>query len=250
MSIIFYPDRIYKRGDKVPAIDRVMAKRLPKTVSGSANIASNSLSEVISCDTAWQVDSISFLMSNAASKDFGYAIMNGVRIVEHYNDALWFQVTGTFRQRIVLSSGFYTGTELAAELASKLDANTAYIAAGITFTVTYNNTTGLFVITPSSSTIKYIQLNIACWRGNDMDSIAGHLFGLTENSNVAANVTSDTLVTGLDSEINMVYNTASVLASSYSDIAHPLTMDQALHLKSSNGVSAVIDWQVTYEEIV
>ena len=165
MSIIYYPNRTFKRGDRVPAIDRIMAKKIPQTIRGTANIASNSLSQVISYDYDWQVDSISFLISNAASKDFGYAVMNGIRVVTNYNDALWFWVTTTNPQRIVLTDGFYTGTQLATQLRTQLNANTTYIATGITFTVTYNNTTGLFVITPitpAGQTIKYMQKNNIC----------------------------------------------------------------------------------------
>ena len=253
MSIIYYPNRTFKRGDRVPAIDRIMAKKIPQTIRGTANIASNSLSQVISYDYDWQVDSISFLISNAASKDFGYAVMNGIRVVTNYNDALWFWVTTTNPQRIVLTDGFYTGTQLATQLRTQLNANTTYIATGITFTVTYNNTTGLFVITPitpAGQTIKYMQKNNNAGTNNYIDSIAGNLFGLTTDGAYAANVTSDTVVVGLDDEVNVVYNLASTLSSYYSDTTHPLSMDQALHLKSSNGVSSTIDWQVVTEQIV
>ena len=249
MSIIFYPGRIYKRGDKVPAIDRVMARRLPKIVRGSANVASNVLSEVISCDTDWMVDSISFDINSSVSKDFGYAIKNGVKIVKNYNDALWFHGSTTLPQRIVLSEGFYTGTELASELQTKLDANTAYNAASITFTVAYDNVTGLFDISPLGSNLKYLQINIACPRGNDMDSIAGHLFGLTATNTFSSNVISDTIVAGLNDEVNIVYNIDSNATNYYSDTVRTLSMDQALHLKSNNS-SSVIDWQVVYEELV
>jgi len=247
MSIVNYPNRIYKT--VVPAIDRVMAKRNPKMVVGSSNVGSTALSQVVSVPSNWQLDSISFKFSDATSRDYGFSFMHGRKVVANYNDFLWFQMLGMAPQQITLAEGFYTGTQLAAQLKAQLDANTAYVAAGITFTVTYTNLTGLFVITPSSSTIKYLDINDAAMLST-RQSIAGHLFGLTTDSTTfGANVTTDTAVQGLDDEMDIVYNTGSTALTYYHDTMHTLFIDQAVHLKSS--VAAVtIDWTVVYEEIV
>ncbi len=249
MSIVNYLSRIYKT--VVPAIDRVMAKRSPKMVAGNKNIAgANSLSEVISADTNWQLDSISFKFSNNTSRDFGFAFMHGCKVVTNYNDFLWIQINTALPQIITLSEGFYTGTQLAAELKKQLDANAVFTAASVTFTVTYNNLTGLFVITPSgTSTIRYINTNNRS-DVNTCDSIAGHLFGLTVDTNFAANVTTDTPVPGLNDESDIVYTTGSGALSYYHDTMHTMSIDQAVHLKSSNTAAVIIDWAVVYEEIV
>ena len=91
---------------------------------------------------------------SGVSRDYDANIVAGRKIVTHYNDYLWLQMESITPQRIILSAGFYTGTELAAELKTQLDANTAFSDASITFTVSY--TSPSFTITPSSGTMRYI----------------------------------------------------------------------------------------------
>ena len=148
MSIKYYPNRIYK--SRVPAIDRTMAKRNTKLVKGSQDITSAAIDETISVGGDWTVNSIAWEFSNATSRTFSALLKNGRGVVANLNDYLWIQIPTTLPQRIVLDADFYTGTELAAHLKTKLDANTAFAALGVTFTVAYVNSTGLFTITPSS----------------------------------------------------------------------------------------------------
>jgi len=174
--------------------------------------------------------------------------MNGRKVVENLNDSLWFQINGTNPQSISLDVGFYTGTELATELQTQLNANADFTAKGVTFTVSYTPATGLYLITPSSGTIRYLDVNSAQMLSL-RDSVAGHLFGLNADTSFGVTVTSDTAVFGLDTEASFISETASTVLEHYHDDIHSLTVDQAVHLVANTaGVS--IDYTVVYEENV
>ena len=254
MAIVYYPNRVYK--GKVPVIDRLMAIRKPVSVVGSANIASNSLSVVISNDENWQLDSIGWQFSNVASRNFNAFIMSGRKVVENINDRLWLQINGTFPQFIILSPGFYTGTQLATQLQTRLNAATlldgstnAFNTAGVTFTVTYNTIAGTYTITPASGTVRYLDVNTSQVLPI-RDSIAGHLFGLTTTTVFAASITSDTTVFGLDSEVAFVSQSASSDLTYYHNDVNTMTVDQALHLTSNSGADVTMTYVVDYETLV
>jgi len=246
MAIINYPNRIFK--DIVPAIDRQLAKRNLKTVSETNDITATGLDLTISAKNGWIIDSIAFEFSNTTARSYSASIQNGRRVVERYNDYLWFHVTGCFAQRIVLDDGFYDGTELAAHLKAKLDANSAFIAQSITFTVVYDATTGEFTVTPSSGNIKYLDVNEGQTIPN-RQSIAGHLFGFTVTTSFAASVTSDTAVFGLDSSAAIINQVSTTEESLYHDDLHNLSIDQSLSL-ASNTAAVAITHTITYEEII
>ena len=254
MAIKYYPNRVYRA--KAPAIDRVMAKRQPLSTSGTQNIAGVALDVVVSNNDAWQVDSIGWTFSNATTRNFSAAIMNGRQIFQNLNDYLWFSSNITAPQRIILTPGFYTGTELATELQTRLNAATlldgstnAFNTAGLTFTVAYDAVTGLYDIGVTGATIQYMDVNTHQTLPL-RDSIAGHLFGLNTTSNVASNVSSDTTVYGLDSETAIVsQSTNSDLTYLHNDI-HIMTVDQALHLASNAGANVALTYVVDYEAIV
>lgn len=246
MAIKNYPSRIYKK--TVPSIDRVMAKRNPILTQGAANVFSTALDVTISRDDNWHLDEIGFTFSNTSARTFSALIKNGRRVVTNYNDYLWFHVVGTLPHKIILTSGFYTGTELAAHLQARL--NASYASDGITFTVVYNDATGIYTVTPSSSTIKYLETNYA--QGLPYrDSIAGHLFGLNENTTAfSANVSSDTAVFGLDSEVSIINQTNSTATSYLHDTIHIMSIDQSLHLTSNAGSDVTIAYTVLHEDMV
>jgi len=246
MAIIYYPNRIFK--GKVPAIDREMAKRKPKKYDGQKDVTAEALDAIISSSTDWQVDSVLFQFSAAAPRDYSVKVLNGRRVVTDLNDYLWFEVQGQLWQRIILSDGFYTGTQLATELETQLNANAAFSAAGITFTVVYAPATGLFTVTPSSGTIRY--LDVATSQTiRYRDSIAGHLFGFTTTGSFAATAVSDTPVYGLGTEAQFIDVTAGTALEHFHDDIHTLDVDQALHIEV--GVAALtVNYSVVYEEIV
>lgn len=247
MAIKYYPTRVYK--GKVPAIDRVMAKRDPILIKGAKDTSATALDVTISANDNWQLDTIGFLFSAATARDFYAYIQNGRKIVANLNDYLWFQGGTDEPQRIILNAGFYNGTQLATELKTRLDLNTSFIAQGAApFTVAYSATTGLFTITPTAGQFRYIEF------ANQADlplrqSIAGHLFGLNATSTLAASVVSDTTVFGLNTEIPFISQPASTALSYYSNTINTLNIDQAIRL-SSSVVAITVNYEVVYEEIV
>ena len=248
MAIKYYPNRVYRA--KVPAIDRVMAKREPVTAQGAQNVASTAVDVVISNDDNWMVSSVAWQFSNANPRNFGAAIMGGRKIVENLNDYLWFDTSVAGEQRIILTPGFYTGTELATHLRAMLNANTIYNALGLTFTVTYVPATGVYTIAPSAGTIRYLETNNAR-QLTLKDSIAGHLFGFTVTTpTAAASIMSDTNVYSLNTEVAFVTQTANANTVYYHIDIHIMTIDQALHLTSNSGPDVTLTYVVNYEELV
>jgi len=249
MSIVNYPDRAFNRAS-IPAIDRqpFNGRRL---VEGGANVASSALDVTISSERNWQLNSVEFGFSGD-SRDYDVNIISGRKIVTHYNDYLWFEIDGITPQRIILDAGFYTGTTLAAQLKTKLDANTAFTASSITFTVAYASPS--FTITPSSGLIRYIDRNNT-QPGNIRESIAGPLFGLTATSSLAATVVSNVPVAGLGNSISELVNVSDsatnylLVTDDASGNKGPFTMDQAITL-ASNTAPASITYKVNYEELM
>lgn len=242
MSIVYYPNRILKRLD--PAIDRVMAKRNVRVVRGRADISAAGLGAVISANSDWQLNSVKLNFADATARDYGWSIMSGRKVVAGANDYLWFQTNTSLWKKITLTPAFYSGTGLASELQTQLDA----AFTPITFTVAYDAATGLFTITPSSGTIKYIDSNntqTLPYR----QSIAGHLFGFTTTSALSGALSNDTPVYGLNTSSTLVDETASVVTEHFNDDMHVLGIDQALSIFTGMANTA-IDYEVAYEEIV
>ena len=92
-------------------------------------------------------------------------------------------------ETITLDTGFYTHTELAAELQSKMNANNTLTGTGtLTFSCTYNTITFLHEIETDSGTIAFT------YSGSD----AGDTFGFTADASAALSITSDTSVVASD----------------------------------------------------
>lgn len=246
MAIKYYPNRIQKQTP--PAIDRVLAKRKPQLIRGAANVASTALNTVISANGDWHLNNIKFTFSGATARDFSAKILGGRKVLTDLNDSLWIQHADSLPQSIVLDEGFYTGTELAAELKAKMDANTSFSALGITFTVSYDATTGLFTITPSSGTIRYLEVNTMT-TPRYKDSIAGHLFGFTATTSYGSPIASNETVFGLNQEAWIVDESSSTVLENFFDDLKILNIDQALHLET-NTASVRVEYEVNYEEIV
>ena len=247
MAIKYYPNRIYKK--VVPAIDREMAKRDPLSTSGRQDLNLDAINSTVYSGGDWQIDMIGWEFNNATSRNFSANIKNGRRVITTLNDYLWFRLPVTSPQMITLDDGFYTGSQLAVELQTQMDANTAFSSAGVSFTVSYSSSTGLYTIVPSSGTVQYLNVNTAQTL-RIRDSIAGHLFGFDADSTAAASISSDTTVYGLDSSSAIVSETASTALQYHHSDIHILSLDQALLLSSNSGVSVVANWTVVYEDVV
>ncbi len=239
MAIVYYPTRVYKKY-KSP-IDNLMEDEKIQIVSISKDLSGEALDEYVSANGDWQNLSVQFTFNNVVSKSYGALVANGRKVVADLNNYLWFQCTGTLWQRIVLDAGFYGGDEIALHLQTKLNANTAFTAVGLTFVVAYDSTSGLFTITPSSGQIKFIQSNYS-QPLRYIDSIAGHLFGFTATTNFANSIQSDTPCYGLNDENYIINEIGSTATSHYHDDIHYLSVDQAIHIFAnvSNCVSTSV----------
>lgn len=245
MSIVNYADRVFKTN--LPAIDVAIGqKTTPLTFTHSQDITWTRINQTYSIASNWEIESIFFTFSAATARNFTAEIVQGVRILEHYNDFLWIRCGGVLYQKITLTAGWYSGTTLATQLQTQLNANTYFAAAAITFTVSYAATTGLFTITPSSGSIQYLQTNTA--QGVERNSIAGHLFGLTTDSAFAATLVSDTPVFDLDSTFPIIQQTANTSLSYQYVTPVTLTLDQAFKM-SSNREPVTVSYIINYKKL-
>ena len=232
------------------AIDRVLAQRQVLTKGATSNISSIPITAYIYNNTDWQLDSINFNFNNTTSRSFTVSIVSGATIVANRNDFLFIEVVGYGRNQIFLTPGFYTGTTLAAELAAELNAVPAFLANKVTFTVSYNATTGQFTITcTSGQTIRYIDFD------NHQvlplkQSIAGYLFGLTNTSSYATTIVTDTNVYGLNMQSWIIDEEGSTVTTYYNDDLHILSVNQALYITTSNASGVTASYAVNYENVV
>jgi hypothetical protein len=195
----------------------------------------------------WKIVGIKFTFDTGTARDYSASIIGGRSVLENLNDFLFFKVSGTAPQKITLDPGFYTGTELATELKTQMDANTKFIEQGVTFTVAYDAATGLYTITPSSGTVQYIEFNLSGSLPNQY-SIAGHLFGFNEDSTLASPIVSDTVVAGLDSETIVIEEVANTDLSHYNNDIHILSLDEAIKIET-NVAGVVVTYCIDYQLI-
>jgi len=244
MAIIYYTNRPNRA--KQPVADRLMAKAQSLLSKGNHDLAASALDTTLSYPADWQVNSVLLQFSTAQSKTYTASIQNGRKVVENENDYLWFITDTSFPTKITLDEGFYTGAELAVELKDKLD--TAF--SPLTFTVDYHTSFAtLFNIAPSSGTIKYLDIN---HQANFIfkQSIAGHLFGFTEDSNFNTAIRSDTAVPALNVNVPLFSATNTTLQIADTDV-NIMDIDQALRLEITQaGGACEVDWTINYEERV
>ena len=252
MAIKYFPNRVYHKREG-SFIDRQRALADSKTTSQHFDVAAAAVEFVVGNINAWKVNSVSLKFSNVvANRTYSLNIKSGRAVVEHMNDDLWFQGSTTNPRQLVLTPGFYDGTDLAAELKTQLDADQRFIDDGFApFTVAYNNATGIFTVTPDAGTIKYINVNNQEVLGK-RDSIAGHLFGFTTTtSSFAANVTSDLVVAGLDNVVPFFSQSGVTTQNVFNDDGQTLTEDQAIAvLIDKAGGALEVDISVTGNLIV
>lgn len=249
MAKVYYPNRIQKR--PTHAINRPSTRRILYTLSNAAVLEAGETEWIVFSDEDWQVKSIGLGFSNTNAHSYSVSFQNGRSVVKDINDSLWFHLNGTLPQSITLSPGFYTGTQLAAHLKAKLDANAVYSAASVTFTVTYTSSTGIFSITPSSGTIKYLNVNEATTH-RYRDSIAGHLIGFNVTTpSFSAAITSDTPVYGLNEETpDILEDVDTTDLAVYHDDPHVLSLDQAIKITGNVSSDATLmNWTIHYENL-
>lgn len=244
MALKYFPDRPQKKFK--PAIDRIIERRNPISVTTYGNCQSADTTLEVSNDDDWKVDSTAINFSNnTVSKTYTVAIKNGRRVVNDINDALWFWGSGTMPQSITLSPGFYDGTDLASELQTQLNANNSFATTLLTpFVVSYAANVGTFTITANAAgTFKYVDVNQQATLPN-YQSVGGHLFGLeTTGSAFTNSVVSDVNVYGLNMVTNLLSGSAVTTQNIY-DEEHILTEDQAL-LVTVNQVASPLEVNIS-----
>lgn len=246
MAIKWYPNRVFRA--LLPPVDVIMSRDTVKTLSGVTDLSGGALDETLTPNRDWRIVGLRFDFDGATSRAWSAKVVGGRSVLENLNDFLWFKHPQTLFQKITLDAGFYTGTELAVELTTQLDANTAFSDLGITFTVTYDATAGTYDISPSSGTIQYAEENPMGSLSNKY-SIAGHLFGFNETSALSATITSDTVVAGLDSESFIIDETAGDTdLSRYISDPFTLSMDEAIRIESTS-VAVVMNYAIDYQEL-
>ena len=224
MAIIYYTNRPNRA--KEPVADRWMAKAQSILFQGNQELNGAALDTTLSYPADWKVNSIDLEFSTGLSKTYTVSKQNGRKVVENENDYLWFITDTSYPTLITLDEGFYTGDELAVELKDKLD--TAF--APITFTVDYHlSNPNSYTITPDSGDIKYLDINYQA-RFTQKQSIAGHLFGFTEDSVFNASIRSDTEVPALNLKTPFFTATDTDLTISNDD-GYIMDIDQALRLE-------------------
>jgi len=241
MAIIYYPSRPQRA--KEPVADRWMAKAQSILSQGNQELNGAALDTTLSYPADWKINSIELQFSTALSKTYSASIQNGRKVVENENDYLWFIVEGAYPTKITLDEGFYTGDELAVELKTQLDA----AFSPLTFTVDYHTSTpNLYTIAPSAGDIKYLDIN---HQANFVfkQSIAGHLFGFTEDSVLNASIRSDTAVPALNSKLALFSATDTDLTILDND-GSTMDIDQALRLEiTATSGACEVDWTINYE---
>lgn len=242
MAIRYYTSRPQRA--KQPVADRWMAK--PQSILSKGNQDLNvtgALDTTLSYPSDWKVNSVELEFSTSQSRTYTVSKQNGRKVVGNENDYLWFITNTSYPTMITLDEGFYTGTELAAELKTKLDA----AFTPVTFTVDYHVTTpNKYTIVPDSGTIKYLDVNLQA-RFNYKQSIAGHLFGFEENSAFSGSLESDTEVPALNLKVSL-FSTTDTNLSVVNDDGYIMDIDQGLRLEITSTAGACeVDWTINYE---
>ena len=246
MAIKLYPNRVF-RSLPTPT-DALMQKETVKQLKGVADITSSGVAATLTPKKDWKIVGIKFTFSSGTARDYSASIIGGRSVLSNLNDFLFFQTERTLPQKITLDEGFYTGTELAAHLKTKMDANTAFSDLGVTFTVSYNANTGNYTITPSSGNVKYLETNNFATIP-DRYSIAGHLFGFNADTSFASPISSDTAVPGLDSSTAVIDETTSTVLSHYNTDDHHLSLDEAIKIETSTA-GIFVNYSVDYQELL
>jgi hypothetical protein len=242
MPIKYYPNRIFKK--ITSPVDRMMINNKTHVKSGQHNLLSEGFNDILSSDYDFEMNSIKINFSSSTSREYFVKIIGGRRIVQNYNDYLWFSTQKSLPQKILLDPGFYNGEQMAILLEYKLNSIDSFPSD---FAVEYSNETGKFKITANSEDIKYLDINPMETLRN-RDSIAGHLFGFNATTEFEEELESDTAIFGLNSEVSFISHTNTVLEH-YFDDKKILSMDQAL-LIGASAADVIMSYEINYKEIV
>jgi len=249
MPIIYYADGNKKKPYYNP-VELKMKSRKVLSDDGHADLTASGLNYTFwQAEESWLVHEVSLHFGSADLKDYSAIRVTGRGIISQLNDLLWLKCDGYPEQDIYLTQGFYTGATLATELQTQLDANAAFVAAGVApFTVSYDNVTGKFTITTAAGNIQYFQTNTTV--GVNRNSTAGIVFGFTTDGVAAGTITNDTDVCGLNNEIPIITQNNSVAQNvivNMNDLSPQFDVDSGLKLTTSV-VATTVNYKILYEK--
>ena len=242
MGILYYPNEIQKK--RPHRIDIQMREATTLAATGAEDLTGTGLSYRLSRPVpSWKAELITLHFSGATARDIAVSIETGLGIISGLNDAIWIGVSGTVPQRVTIDEGFYTGTTMATELKTQLDAETAFVDLGVTFTVAWSSVTRKFTITPSAGTATFLSENTA--QSVRRNSLAGHVLGLTVDQ-TGASISSDTALPSLGSKAPVVDYPASVLTDVVITDGLVLDEDSAIAIDISP-VALTVHYSIKYK---
>jgi len=249
MPIIYYQDSKIKR--YCSPVEKIQKRKTILTSTGHTDLTVSGLNYTLSYPSDnWVVHEVLMHFSAATARAYSVNKVIGRGIITNLNDLLWIRCNGAPTQSIYLDQGFYDGTTLSAQIKAKLDANTAFIAAGVApFTVTYSITTGKFTIATTAGNVQFLNTNTAI--GVNRNSTAGIVIGFTADSSFAASIVGDTAVGALGSLVPIDAEAASTDLNTIVNVdtlAPIFNVDTGLNLTIGT-VGITVDYQITYEEI-
>ena len=241
MGVEYFPESTVKR--LRPVAEQQQQPSYALSFRGTNDLTSSGMDERSWTPSGWVISRINLTLDSALAKDYAINIMQGRGIVTGKNDRLYFKIDRYPQQPLILDQGFYTGTELAAHLKSKLDAD-AVLGTLSPYTVTYSASTGLFTIAPASGEIQYFNVNgtVPVMRGR---STAGAQFGLTADLAKASSLTGSSAVLGLDASTEFLGDTASTITDIVSTSEIVMTVDNALQVTVST-LAATANYEIVY----
>jgi hypothetical protein len=249
MPITYYYDSKFKK--PYPNFEKIQKRKVILSASNGADLTTSGLNYTLWHPSEnWVVHEVLMHFGAATARSYSVNKVIGRGIITNLNDLLWIRCDGYTAQSIYLDQGFYTGTTLATQIKTKLDADANFIAAGVApFTVSYSATTGKFTIVTTAGNIQFINTNIAV--GVNRNSTAGAVVGFAADSSFATSITSDTAVLGLgdlipiDAEATSTDINTIVNVDSLSPI---FDVDGALNLTIGT-VATTVDYKISYEEV-
>jgi len=226
MPIKYYPNELQKKLRH--PIDILMARGSgTQTVSEwSFDLEDGEQTALLSFPSAWNIKSLSFHCEGSVKKRLAFSIVSGRQVVTGLNDRLWFS-----GQEIILRPGFYDGDGLATEVAARLTANAAFVAASMTpFVVTYDAVApnGFSVAPSAPNTILFSIENPGA--SVRINSTAGPLIGFEANMAAAAVLSSNVPVPGVGGETVWLSYDDTTVTNFVSNDNIPMDVDSALKI--------------------
>lgn len=243
MPILYFANSPVKK--KVPVAEAQQFRPRTLTNSGSGALDSGLSTSFWHPAHSWIVKRADLLFSSDTSKTHTLSILAGRGVITGLNDTLWLTLNNA-GVAIVIPQGFYNGTTLSAAIQTAINANAAFVAAGVTCAVAYAN--DRFTITPNTGTIGFVSDNGigSILTDYPRNSTAGVVIGfLTDKAN-AASLQSDTAVSGLGLKFVLSTATGTATSASATDVA--LNVDQALGIDVSRVPDATANWNIAYQE--